>query len=333
MLANAIRYGLGEVTSLLDSLRLLSGLLDQLPLAFYYSRRKEDLWVVEFVSDGITPLLGYKREDLIGTSFAELNMDKEFYRGIPIRSAKNTSEFSVLYTMRTARNTPKRVIDKGLLLFDAHGHLQGAIGVLMDFTLQPGFDIPYLPALAPPAKPVKFSLGEIIGHSRLMKKVIENILKVAQTQAHVLIHGESGTGKELAARAIHEMSGFYGSPFIALNCGAISEQIMESEFFGHVKGAFSGAFENRPGYLDVVNNGTLFLDEVGEMPVNMQIKLLRVLDGYGYTPVGSTKSKHSRFRLICSTNRDLSSSVAAGIMRLDFYHRIKQLTITMPPLR
>lgn len=324
---------------MMNFFRLFSGLLDQQPLAFYYSRklpkgsRRE--WIVEFVSDGITPLLGYKKEDLIGKlSFADLNMDEALYGSIPIHSEAESSQFSLLCTLRTARNTPKKVIDKGLLLFDDQGNLAGAAGVLMDFTLQPGFDIlPYLTEQAPREKIPATSLGQLIGHSPAMKSVIDNILKIAPTQAHVLIQGESGTGKELAARAIHEMSVFHNNPFIALNCGAISEHLMESEFFGHVKGAFSGATENRQGYLDVVNKGTLFLDEVGEMPVNMQIKLLRVLDGYGYTPVGSTRVKNSRFRLICATNRKLRPLIAAGVMRLDFYHRIKQLNITMPPLR
>lgn len=321
--------------ALIKHFSLFSGFLDQLPIALYYSRKTKDSWVVEFLSDGITRLLGYKKEEIIGKmGFSDLTMDHDFYKAIPIKSTKKTNEFSYLTTLLSKSQTPKKVIDKGLFFFDSKGRLKGATGVLMDFTLEPGFDIlEYLPAASIRPTSKKSSLDEIIGHSPLMKKIIERILKIAPTQGHVLIQGESGTGKELTARAIHELSGFFNRPFIAINCGAISEQLMESEFFGHVKGAFSGAAENRLGYLDVVNQGTLFLDEVGEMPISMQIKLLRVLDGYGYTPVGSTKVKNSKFRLICATNRDLETSVNAGMMRLDFFHRIKQLTVSLPPLR
>lgn len=326
---------LTDSAALIRYFSLFSGFLDQLPLALYYSRVSRDRWVVEFLSDGITRLLGYTKEEIVGKmGFVDLNMDKDIYQAIPIRSDHQTNEFGFLYTLRTKHNTPKRVIDKGFLLFDQAGNLKGATGVLMDFTLDPGFDIlEYLPPAPAPAKKAKWSLDEIIGQSQPMRQVIQRILKIAPTNGHVLIRGESGTGKELTARAIHELSGKFSRPFIAINCGAISENLMESEFFGHVKGAFSGATVNRKGYLDVVDNGTLFLDEVGEMPANMQVKLLRVLDGYGYTPVGSTKPRNSHFRLICATNRDLESSVEAGLIRHDFYHRIKQLTITLPPLR
>ena len=321
--------------ALIRHFTLFSGFLDKLPLAFYYSKVSNDRWVVEFLSDGITRLLGYAKEEIVGKmGFVDLNMDKDIYKTIPITSDSKTNEFGFLYTLRTKHNTPKRVIDKGMLVFDHDGNLEGATGVLMDFTLDSGFDIlDYLPAGARPQKKIKNSLDEIIGHSKPMRNVIQRILKIAPTNGHVLIQGESGTGKELTARAIHELSGKFSRPFIAINCGAISENLLESEFFGHVKGAFSGATDNRKGYLDVVDNGTLFLDEVGEMPLNMQVKLLRVLDGYGYTPVGSTKARNSHFRLICATNRNLETSLEVGIMRQDFYHRIKQLTITLPPLR
>ncbi len=314
---------------------VFSGFLNQMPLAFYYSRIIEGRWTIQRLSDGITALLGYPKEDLIGKiGFDGLIVDSDFYKTLPIRAEQQTGEYIYLYTLRTATNKPKRVIDKGFFILDPEGRLQGALGVVMDFTLETGFDIlDYLPHQAESPPTNSGTLAQIVGFSQPMKKVIERIKIIAPNQGHLLIQGESGTGKELTARAIHDLSLNHGRPLIAINCGAISEYLMESEFFGHVKGAFSGATENRKGYLDVVDNGTLFLDEVGEMPASMQVKLLRVLDGYGYTPVGSTKNKKTRFRLICASNRDLESLVAAGLMRLDFYHRIKQLTITLPPLR
>ncbi len=332
---NTNRLGLHGKEGLINYASIFADFLDQLPLALYFSRKIGQRWIIEFVSDGITRLLGYQTEDLIGrTGFVDLTIDNEFYAAIPLKSDKKTNKFSFLNTFRTIHNTPKRLIDKGVFLFNASGNLVGATGVLMDFTLEPDFDIlDYIPSAVPESQTPKWSLGEIVGHSPPMKKVVERIVKIAASPGHVLIQGESGTGKELTARAIHEMSDFYGRSFIAINCGAISEHLMESEFFGYVKGAFSGATEAHKGYLDVVDQGTLFLDEVGEMPVNMQIKLLRVLDGYGYTPVGCTKVKNSNFRLVCATNRNLESLIDAGLIRHDFYHRIKQLTITLPPLR
>ena len=317
--------------ALVNFVSIFAGFLDQLPLALYYSRKINQRWVIEFVSDGITRLLGYKKEDLMGqASFLDLTIDNEFYEAIPLKSDQKANKFCFLSTFQTCRQTPKRLIDKGVFLFDAKGHLLGATGVLMDFTLEPELDIlSFLPSLRAP----RSSLDEIIGHSPPMKKVLARIIKIASTHGHVLIQGESGTGKELAARAIHELSDYYGRSFIAINCGAISEHLMESEFFGHVKGAFSGAVETHRGYLDVVDQGTLFLDEVGEMPVRMQTKFLRVLDGYGYTPVGSTKVKNSHFRLVCATNRNIEGLVEAGLVRPDFYHRLRQLTISLPPLR
>ncbi len=322
-------------SELLKAFELVSGFINQLPVVCYHSRFINNAWVVQSISDGITRLLGYKKEDIIGKKgFHELVLDNEFYTTLPLESDQSTDKFSFLYALMTAQQTPKRVIDKGIFLFGPSGQLVGSLGILMDYTLESDFDIlDHISFQLPTRSEQIGSLEQIIYSSATMKKVVDRILKIANTNGHVLIQGESGTGKELTARAIHESSKYGRRSFIAINCGAISEHLIESEFFGHVKGAFSGANEKRKGYLDVVNHGTLFLDEVGEMPINMQIKLLRVLDGYGYTPVGGTKEQHSQFRLICATNRKLEQSIAAGLMRLDFYHRIKQLTVTLPPLR
>jgi transcriptional regulator with PAS, ATPase and Fis domain len=149
----------------------------------------------------------------------------------------------------------------------------------------------------------------------------------------VLILGESGTGKELVARAIHEMSARAGKPFIPINCGAIPESLVESEFFGHRRGAFTGAHIDKTGYLESANGGTLFLDEVGELGVNMQVKLLRSFEAGVYTPVGDTQERHSRLRLIAATNRDFNAMVGSGQIRQDFYYRISILPIVLPPLR
>jgi transcriptional regulator with PAS, ATPase and Fis domain len=148
-----------------------------------------------------------------------------------------------------------------------------------------------------------------------------------------VVTGESGTGKELAARAIHNLSNRSENPFVVVNCGAVAANLIESEFFGYRKGAFSGAITDREGLLDAAGNGTLFLDEVGEIPLNLQIKLLRALDGGGYTRVGGTSVRHSDFRLIAATHQDLEDLVRSGRMREDFYYRINAVRLRMPPLR
>jgi DNA-binding NtrC family response regulator len=175
--------------------------------------------------------------------------------------------------------------------------------------------------------------GSIIGKSAPMQKVYETILKAAQSDGSVIIYGESGTGKELVARTIHEMSRRGQGPFIAVNCGAIPEHLIESEFFGYKKGAFTGAVADKPGFLDLAHGGSLFLDEIGEIPPNLQVKLLRAIEGGGYLPVGGDKPGRSDFRIIAATHRDLRDEVENSKIRRDFYYRIHVIPIYLPPLR
>lgn len=179
----------------------------------------------------------------------------------------------------------------------------------------------------------RYGLGKIVGRSSPMQTVYENIIKAASSNANVIVYGESGTGKELVARAIHEMSDRGDKEFIAVNCGAIPESLFESEFFGHKKGAFTGATIDKIGFLESAKGGYLFLDEVGEIPLNMQVKLLRVIEGAGFTPIGSTRVKKSDARIIAATNRDLKDLVKKGLMREDFFYRIHIIPIQVPPLR
>jgi len=179
----------------------------------------------------------------------------------------------------------------------------------------------------------RYKFGNIIGKSRPMQKVYELILKAADSDANVIILGESGTGKELVARAIHEMSVCADKTFVPVNCGAIPENLVESEFFGHRKGAFTGAHIDRTGYLHTANEGILFLDEVGELALNIQVKLLRALENGEYTPVGDTQYYRSNFRLISATNKDFSEMVNNGLVREDFYYRISVFPISLPSLR
>ena len=179
----------------------------------------------------------------------------------------------------------------------------------------------------------RYKFGEIIGKSAAMQEVYEIILKAAATDANVIIYGESGTGKELVANAIHEMSDRKGKKFVPVHCGAIPENLLESEFFGYKKGAFTGANTDKSGYLDLAAGGTLFLDELGEISLNLQVKLLRVLEGKGYTPVGGNEAKKTDIRIIAATNRNLKLNVEKGLIREDFFYRVHIIPIHIPPLR
>ena len=173
----------------------------------------------------------------------------------------------------------------------------------------------------------------IIGESKAMHKVYKSIAKAASTSATVLICGESGTGKELVARAIHYSSPRASSPFVPINCAAIPEQLFESELFGHIKGAFTGAGESRAGFFQTADGGTIFLDEIGEMSLSLQVKLLRVLQDKEVFMVGSSRSRKVDVRILAATNMDLPSLVKKGSFRQDLFFRVSVLTITAPPLR
>jgi two-component system response regulator HydG len=173
----------------------------------------------------------------------------------------------------------------------------------------------------------------IIGQSPAMEKIFELIPDVAQSDASVLITGETGTGKELVAKAVHAKSPRANGPFIAINCGAIPDSLLESELFGHRKGAFTGATHGRRGFFEVVSGGTLFLDEIGDISAKMQVDLLRVLEEKKITRIGDREPVEVDFRLIAATRRNLEEEVAAGNFREDFFYRINVITARVPPLR
>lgn len=179
----------------------------------------------------------------------------------------------------------------------------------------------------------RFRFGNIIGKSSAMQEVYELIIRSASSDANVIIYGESGTGKELVATAIHSMSRRSEKAFVPVNCQAIPESLLESSFFGHKKGAFTGAYIDKPGFLEKADGGVLFLDEVGDIDLGLQSKLLRAIEGGGYSPVGTNEICHSDFRIIAATNKNMAEAVKKGTMREDFFYRIHIVPITLPPLR
>jgi len=179
----------------------------------------------------------------------------------------------------------------------------------------------------------KFGFEGVIGASRQMRDVIERLKRIAPTDATVLIQGETGTGKELVAQSIHQNSPRKNKPFVALNCAALSENILESELFGHVKGAFTDASTDRVGKFEYAHGGTMFLDEVGDMPLPTQIKLLRVLENGEITRVGSNDPIKVNVRVLSATNQSLEDAILAGTFRSDLYHRLKVVSLRLPTLR
>ena len=177
------------------------------------------------------------------------------------------------------------------------------------------------------------SLENIIGKSGVIEKLKETVRTIATTGSTVLIYGESGTGKELVARAVHACSPRAGEPFVSINCGAFPETLLESELFGYVKGAFTGANQNKRGLFEVAHGGTIFLDEISEMSVSMQVKLLRVLQERSLRPVGGTQETAIDVRVIAATNKDLKQMVAENNFREDLYYRVSVIPIVVPPLR
>ncbi len=174
---------------------------------------------------------------------------------------------------------------------------------------------------------------DIVAHSEKMRSLLHLTRKVAGYDTTVLITGESGTGKELIAKGIHHHSQRKEKPFVAVNCGSIPENLLESEFFGYVKGAFTGADSNRKGLFEEAEGGTLFLDEIGELPLGLQVKLLRVLQEQEIRPVGSVKSHKTNVRVITATAKDIEQEVAEGQFREDLFYRLNVLTLSLPPLR
>lgn len=174
---------------------------------------------------------------------------------------------------------------------------------------------------------------EMVGHSKAIKRVYSVIDKIADVRCNVIIEGESGTGKELAARAIHNRGQFADKPFVVIDCGALTDTLLESELFGHEKGAFTGAVMSKPGLLETASGGTVFLDEIGNISDAMQIKLLRVVQEQQLTRVGGIKPIQIDVRFIVATNQDLEARAAEGTFRHDLYHRLNVVTLHMPPLR
>lgn len=321
-----------------ESERRMATLMANLP-GMAYRCRDDEQRTIEFASAGCFSLTGRSPAELEGNrkiAYADLIFPED--RPIVIKQIREAlaarTSFKIVYPIVTITGQKKWVWEQGGGIFDDDGRLISVEGFVSDIN-------EHIEAEQTLRKEVerlrgsmkdRYKFCSIIGKSDAMQVVYDLILQSAATDAGVIITGESGTGKELVARAIHDMSDRKNGPFITVNCGAIPENLIESEFFGYIRGAFSGANISKQGFLEAAEGGTLFLDELGEISLNMQIKLLRALDG-GYTPVGGNVAKPTDIRVIAATNRDLIQHVKKGLMREDFFYRIHVIPIKLPPLR
>ena len=318
----------------------ITRLFNNLPGMVYHCRLDAELNpTLVFTSNGSRELLGLSPEYLVSqqTNVVELMANPDDLRELreTIRQAVlKRSPYKLLYRITLGDGQIKWIWDQGEGVFDANGTPVALEGIMMDISAQKLREYELLQENQRLQNSLgeRYRLGNIVGKSHGMREVFKLILRAAKSDANVIILGETGTGKDLVARAIHEQSGSTG-PYVAVNCGAIPANLMESEFFGHKKGAFSGATSDTRGYLAAANGGTLFLDEVGEIDLSLQVKLMRALESKLFTQVGSNEPRSSHFRLIAATNRDLGDMVRRGLMRADFFYRLHVLPIHIPPLR
>jgi len=247
------------------------------------------------------------------------------------------------------REIRSRLPEAVLVVLTDHGSIEGAVEAIrsgaQDYVAKPVAPGVVLQKLAPWLRPRPLPVPDgnghasdgtptgLVGKSREMMELNRLILRVAPTDSTVLIRGETGTGKELVARAVHGHSPRRDAPFVAIKCSAIPETLLESQLFGHVRGAFTGADRDRQGFFEIAGEGTIFLDEIGEMPLAVQPKMLRALDAREFLPLGSTVPLPVRARVVVATNRDLKAMVASGQFRQDLYFRLSTVEVPISPLR
>jgi PAS domain S-box-containing protein len=288
------------------------------------------------VNHAMERLTGYDREDMIGHSCTLFNCDT-----CEIARSKGKDKWCLLFEQGSLNKKRCLLMRKdgsylhalknATILKDSEGRVQGAVETVTDISEldRRGEAIETLSRMLE-------SDGEfhgIVGKSPAMRRVFEITEKAAQSDAPVIIYGDTGTGKELVARAIHDLGRRKQGPYIQLNCAALNESLLESELFGHVKGAFTGAYSHREGRFEAAHGGDLFLDEIGDVPVPIQVKLLRVLETSQFERVGDHRPIKVDVRIITATNRNLEELVGQGKFREDFFFRINVIPIRLPPLR
>jgi len=306
---------------------------------------------LEAVSDYWLEKLGYDRDEVVGVP--AMNFLTQESREAAAECIPRAFETGALHDERLDFLTKEGDVLEGLLSAvadrDDHGNVLRMLAVTHDVTERNRAEAEKLRAFEEIARlneelkrerdylreeiKVALDFGQIVGSSKAIERVLEQVALVAPTDANVVIFGESGTGKELVASAIHERSERRDNPMVRVNCGAIPRELFESEFFGHVKGAFTGALKDRIGRFELADRGTLFLDEIGEIPLELQSKLLRVLQEGAFERVGEERTRKVDVRVVAASNRDLKAEVQAKRFREDLFFRLNVIPIEVPPLR
>ncbi len=286
----------------------------------------DEEWRIQSFNRAAEEITGITRDEAIGRLCSEV-----------FKSSMCEAECALRHTMKTK----KPLINKSGYIIDAEGNripVSVSTAVLRDSTgriiggAETFRDLSEIEALRKELEG-RFQIGDLVSHSPAMRPIFDIVPAVAASTTTVLVYGETGTGKELLARAIHSMSSRSGKPFIAVNCGALPDTLLESELFGYKKGAFTGALHDKPGRFALAGDGTLFLDEIGEISPALQVRLLRVLQEHCYEPLGATGSERTAARIIAATNHDLAERVKQGMFRQDLYYRINVIVLELPPLR
>ncbi|MCF8363825.1 MAG: sigma 54-interacting transcriptional regulator [Prolixibacteraceae bacterium] len=344
---NAIR------NQLVESERRLSTLMANLPGMAYRCLLDEN-WTMEFISKGCEKLTGYLPDELMNNQILAFQSlihkeDREAVREKVNKGIEQDVPFQIKYRITTATGEEKWLWEQGSAVRNENDEIVALEGFITDITeikkaeqeliekemivrelkdkLQE--ETVYL------QEEIKLTnnFEEIITKSPKFRKVLTNIQQVSSTDSTVLIQGETGTGKELIARAIHNTSNRSDRVLIKVNCAALAPELIESELFGHEKGAFTGAYHKKAGRFELANKGTIFLDEIGELPLNLQVKLLRVLQEGEFDRLGGTKTIKTDVRVIAATNRNLEKAVEKGDFREDLFYRLNVFPVFIPPLR
>jgi PAS domain S-box-containing protein len=298
--------------------------------------------ILESISDGVFTVDGDWRITSFNRAAEEITgVSREDAMGKPCSEVFRSSMCEAECALRRTLKNGKPVIGRSCYIIDAEGNripISVSTAVLRDAEgrivggAETFRDLSELEALRSELEG-KSRIGDLTSHSPIMRKVFEVLPAVAASPSTVLLLGETGTGKEMVARTIHSLSPRREKPFVAVNCGALPDTLLESELFGYKAGAFTGAVKDKPGRFALARGGTLFLDEIGEVSPALQVKLLRVLQERSYEPLGSTRSETADVRIIVATNRDLAARVREGFFREDLYYRVNVVRVELPPLR
>jgi len=281
---------------------------------------------IVFFNEPLEKLTGYKEEEVLGKPCHEVLRSDICNAQCPLRETMTTGRdlVNLEMTIQDKNNQPIPVRISTSLVKDKEGRIIGGMESLRD--------VSFLKTLHKEIRE-KYTHYNIVSKSKKILDILDNLPDIAASDATVLIQGESGVGKELFANALHELSPRKEKPFIKVNCGALPETLLESELFGYKKGAFTDAKKDKPGRFRLAEGGTIFLDEIGEVSKNIQVKLLRVLEKKEYEPLGSIQTEKANVRIIAATNRDLRALVQSGAFREDLYYRLNVITLNIPPLR